>query len=86
MSLLDIKELSLSFGDKILYKNAELSLFKGEHKMCIRDRDTSSEAIRSGKIDAVTIGRQLLADGEYCAKVQAGEIEDICLLYTSRCV
>ena len=31
MSLLDIKELSLSFGDKILYKNAELSLFKGEH-------------------------------------------------------
>lgn len=31
MSLLDIKELSLGFGDKTLYKNAELSLFKGEH-------------------------------------------------------
>ena len=29
MSLLDIKELSIIFGDKILYKNAELSLFKG---------------------------------------------------------
>lgn len=43
----------------------------------MEDPDTSSEAIRSGRIDAVTIGRQLLADGEYCAKVQAGEIEDI---------
>ena len=31
MSLLDIKELSLSFGDKLLYRNAEVSLFKGEH-------------------------------------------------------
>ena len=43
----------------------------------MEDPDTSSEAIRSGRIDAATIGRQLLADGEYCAKVQAGEIEDI---------
>lgn len=31
MSLLDITELSLSYGDKCLYKNAEFSLFKGEH-------------------------------------------------------
>ena len=31
MSLLDIKELSLTFGDKSIYKNAEIALFKGEH-------------------------------------------------------
>ena len=31
MSLLDIKELSLTFGDKSIYKNAEVALFKGEH-------------------------------------------------------
>lgn len=43
----------------------------------MEDPDMSSEAVASGKIDGVTIGRQLLADGEYCAKVEAGNLEDI---------
>lgn len=43
----------------------------------MEDPDISSEAIASGKIDGVTVGRQLLADGEYCAKVEAGNLEDI---------
>lgn len=43
----------------------------------MEDPDMSSEAVSDGKIDGVTIGRQLLADGEYCAKVEAGNIEDI---------
>lgn len=34
MSLLEIKGLTQSFGDNLLYKNADLSLNKGEH-MCI---------------------------------------------------
>ncbi|MDO4276475.1 MAG: FAD-dependent oxidoreductase [Eubacteriales bacterium] len=43
----------------------------------MEDPDISSEAIASGKIDGVTIGRQLLADGEYCKKVEEGRLADI---------
>lgn len=31
MGILEITNLTHSFGDKILYKNATLELFKGEH-------------------------------------------------------
>ena len=31
MGILEVKNLTHSFGDKILYKNATFELFKGEH-------------------------------------------------------
>ena len=31
MSLLEIRNLSYSYGDNIIYKNANLSLYKGDH-------------------------------------------------------
>lgn len=43
----------------------------------MEDPDISSKAVAEGKIDGVAIGRQLLADGGYCAKVRDGKIEDI---------
>lgn len=43
----------------------------------MEDPDLSSKAVADGRIDGVTIGRQLLADGAYCRKVQEGNLEDI---------
>lgn len=43
----------------------------------MEDPDTSSAVIASGEIDGVAIGRQFLADAEYCLKVQEGRIDDI---------
>lgn len=43
----------------------------------MEDPDVSADAVSKGMIDGVTIGRQFLADGEYCAKVKAGNLEDI---------
>lgn len=39
--------------------------------------DTSAKAIKDGLIDGVAIGRQFLADGEYCKKVKEGKTDDI---------
>lgn len=39
--------------------------------------DISSKAISEGRIDGVTIGRQFLADIEYCTKLMNGDIDDI---------
>lgn len=43
----------------------------------MEDPDTSSAAIANGEIDAVTIGRQFLADSEYVIKVKEGRLDDI---------
>lgn len=43
----------------------------------MEDPDTSSKAIKDGLIDGVAIGRQFLADGEYCKKVKEGKTDDI---------
>ncbi len=43
----------------------------------MEDPDMSSEALHKGWIDGVAIGRQFLADGEYCSKVKNGQVEDI---------
>ena len=43
----------------------------------MEDPDTSSKVIESGEIDGITIGRQFLADGEYCTKVKEGRLTDI---------
>lgn len=43
----------------------------------MEDPDRSAKAVAAGEIDGVTIGRQFLADGEYCKKLAAGDIEDI---------
>lgn len=39
--------------------------------------DTAASALRSGKIDAVGIARQLLCDPEYVTKIKQGRIDDI---------
>lgn len=39
--------------------------------------DTAVEVIESGEIDGITIGRQFLADSEYCKKVKEGKLTDI---------
>ena len=41
------------------------------------DPDMSSEAVRSGWIDMVSLGRPLLADPDYVNKLRAGKLEDI---------
>ena len=43
----------------------------------LENPDTAASAIASGDIDAVAIGRQFLADSEYCIKVKEGRIDDI---------
>lgn len=43
----------------------------------MEDVEIASDAIYSGKIDGVVIGRQLIADPEYPNKVQEGNYEDI---------
>lgn len=43
----------------------------------MEDPDLASNAVCSGKIDAVTIGRQFLADGEYVLKVQNDQLDEI---------
>jgi 2,4-dienoyl-CoA reductase-like NADH-dependent reductase (Old Yellow Enzyme family) len=47
----------------------------------IHDPKKSSAAIREGRIDMVSLGRQMLADPDYANKVRAGEKYDKC----SRC-
>ena len=47
----------------------------------IHDPEKSSAAIREGRIDLVSLGRQMLADPDYANKVRAGEKYDKC----SRC-
>ena len=42
------------------------------------DPDINEEAIASGKIDAVVIGRQAIADPNYANKVIEGKIDQIC--------
>lgn len=41
------------------------------------DPDMAAEALASGKLDAVGLGRQLLSDPDYVNKVKAGDLEDI---------
>ena len=41
------------------------------------DPDLAASAIESGKIDAVGIARQLLADAQWCDKVRCGNLGDI---------
>lgn len=43
----------------------------------MEDPDTSAKAVADGLIDGVAIGRQFLADGEYCKKIENEEIENI---------
>lgn len=43
----------------------------------MEDPDISSKALSEGKIDGVTVGRQLLADPDYCNKVAEGKVDDI---------
>ena len=43
----------------------------------MEDPDRSAKAVSAGEIDGVTIGRQFLADGEYCKKLAAGNVQDI---------
>ncbi|QIB68545.1 ABC-F family ATP-binding cassette domain-containing protein [Aminipila butyrica] len=45
MSLLDITELSHSFGDHLLYKNAKLSLNKGEHMGIVGQNGTGKSTL-----------------------------------------
>ena len=56
---------------------------KGVPVICasIHDPAKSAAAIREGRIDMVSLGRQMLADPDYANKVQAGEKVDKC----SRC-
>ena len=39
--------------------------------------DTAAQALQEGKIDAVGVGRQFLADGEYVLKIKQDRVEDI---------
>ncbi len=39
--------------------------------------DTAAEALTAGKIDAVGVGRQFLADGEYVTKIKQDRVDDI---------
>jgi 2-enoate reductase len=43
----------------------------------MEDPDMAAQALENGQIDAVGIGRQLLADAHYVNKVLAGKLEDI---------
>ncbi len=43
----------------------------------MEDPYTANEAIKNGDIDAVTIGRQFLADEQYCTKVKENRLDDI---------
>ena len=53
----------------------------------MEDPDTSSEVIDKNEIDAVTVGRQFLADAEYVTKVKEGKLKDIrpCLACHNAC-
>lgn len=48
---------------------------------------TASEVIEKGEIDGIAIGRQFLADAEYCTKVKEGRLSDIrpCLACHNAC-
>ena len=48
---------------------------------------TANEVIEKGEIDGIAIGRQFLADAEYCTKVKEGRISDIrpCLACHNAC-
>ena len=43
----------------------------------MNDPEIAAEAVRSGKVDAVGIARQLLADPQWCDKVREGKLADI---------
>ena len=49
--------------------------------------NTAVKVIESGEIDGITIGRQFLADAEYCKKVKEGKLTDIrpCLACHNGC-
>ena len=45
MGILEVKNLTHSFGDKILYKNAEFELFKGEHMGVVGQNGTGKTTL-----------------------------------------
>ena len=53
----------------------------------MEDPDMSVKVIEKEEIDGITIGRQFLADAEYCKKVKEGNIDDIrpCLACHNAC-
>lgn len=54
----------------------------------MEDPDMAAAALAAGKLDAVAIGRQLLADPDYVNKVKAGALDDIrpCLGCHDACI
>ena len=53
----------------------------------MEDPNTAVKVIEKGEIDGITIGRQFLADAEYCTKVKEGKLTDIrpCLACHNAC-
>ncbi|MDR0920079.1 MAG: ATP-binding cassette domain-containing protein, partial [Oscillospiraceae bacterium] len=54
MALLEVKNLSHSFGDKILYKNVDFELFKGEHMGLLGRNGTGKTTLLKSIIGNIT--------------------------------
>jgi len=54
----------------------------------IRDPEVAEELIKEGKVDAVFVGRQLIADPEWANKAKHGAVEDIrpCIACNEGCI
>ena len=63
----------LYLGEAVKQK-VNIPVICGDRTNDLRDAE---EAIAAGKIDMITLGRQLLADAETCQKAQAERFEDI---------